>query len=59
MWSTLLEVYPVHVSPSQAPVGAILVAEPQVVREVDYLPIQPPKAPYGLQQEYSRRLWVC
>jgi len=59
MWSSVGEVYPVHVSPSQAPVGAILVAEPQVVRQIDYLPVQPAKAPYELQQEYSRRLWVC
>ena len=59
VWSTPLEVYPVHVSPSQAPVGTVLVAEPQVVRQVDYLPVQSAKAPYGLQQEYSRRLWVC
>ena len=59
MWSSPLEVYPVHVSPSQAPAGTILVAEPQVTRQVDYLPVQPPKAPYELQQEYSRRLWIC
>jgi len=58
MWSSISEVYPVI--PTIAPVGHVLVVEPQVVQEVEYRPIQPPKAPYELTQDvYSRRLWIC
>jgi len=59
MWSTVSEIYPSYLSPSQAPEGSLRVSEPQVIREADYLPVQPPKAPYGPSQEYSRRLWIC
>jgi len=60
MWSSPLELYPVHVIPTQAPSGQVYVAEPQVAyRSKEYLPIQPPTAPYEIQQEYSRRFWIC
>lgn len=60
MWSSPLELYPVHVSPTIAPQGMAQVAEPQT-REVkaDYLVVQPPRGPYETQQRYSQRLWVC
>jgi len=58
MWSTVSEVYPSYLSLSQAPQGSVLVVEPQVVRQVDYLPVAPPVAPYELTT-YSRRLWIC
>jgi len=62
MWSSPIELYPVHVAPVQAPTGQAYVLEPQVeYRLQSYTPIQPPKAPYQLMQDnyYSRRLWVC
>ena len=63
MWSSVGEVYPAYVNPVQAPVGQVLVNEPQVVRQVEYRPVQPPSAPYETNQEqqhyYTRRLWIC
>jgi hypothetical protein len=60
MWSSPLELYPVHIAPVQASSGQAHVMEPQVTYRVkEYLPIQPPTAPYEIQQEYTRRLWVC
>jgi len=61
MWSSPLELYPVHVSPTQAPQGQVFVAEPQVaIKCQDYLSIQPTRGPYELAQDfYKRRLWVC
>jgi len=60
MWSSVGEVYPAYATLLPAPVGQVLVSEPQVVRQIEYRPIQPPQAPYELIQDvYSRRLWVC
>ena len=60
MWSSVSEVYPSYLSISQAPQGSVLIVEPQVIREYDYRPVQPPKGPYELTQDfYSRRLWIC
>jgi len=60
VWSTVSEVYPSHLSLSQAPQGSVLVVEPKVIREVHYRPVQPPAAPYELTTNtYSRRLWIC
>jgi hypothetical protein len=60
MWSTVSEVYPTYLNPSQAPVGSVRVVEPQVVREYDYRLIQPPAAPYELTDKmYAKRLWIC
>jgi len=59
MRSAITEIYPVYLSPSQAPEGSIRITEPQVIREADYLTVQPPEGPYGPLQEYSRRLWIC
>ena len=60
MWSDIGEVYPTYYSPSQAPEGSVRVAEPQVIREYDYRPVQPQKAPYDLTPDYySKRLWIC
>ena len=54
------EVYPTYFSPSQAPVGSVLLVEPQVIRHYDYRPIQPQKPPYELTADYyAKRLWVC
>lgn len=59
MWSSPLELYPVHVSPTLAPQGQALVVEPQVKVKAEYLVVQPSREPYGICQEYSRRIWVC
>ena len=54
------EVYPTYFSPSQAPVGSVLLVESQVIRDYDYSPIQPQKPPYELTADYyAKRLWVC
>lgn len=54
------EVYPTYFSPSQAPVGSVLLVKPQVIRDYDYSPIQPQKPPYELTADYyAKRLWVC
>tara|TARA_B100000780_G_scaffold43098_1_gene26728 strand:+ start:516 stop:704 length:189 start_codon:yes stop_codon:yes gene_type:complete len=62
MWSSSLEIYPVHVANTQAPVGqsySSYVIETQVTLEYDYMIVQPPKAPYSLQPDYATRHWVC
>jgi len=61
MWSSPLELYPVHVSSAQAPQGQGFVVEPQVaIKLQDYLSVQPAKGPYELAQDFHRRrLWVC
>jgi|TARA_R110000796_G_scaffold108837_1_gene219982 hypothetical protein len=59
MWSSSLEIYPVHVANTQAPAGQSYVIEPQVNLEYDYMIVRPPKAPYSLQPEYATRHWVC
>ena len=60
MWSSPLELYPVHVAPDVAPVGQRLIVEPQThIANAEYLVVQPSREPYGVPQEYTRRLWIC
>ena len=62
MWYSSVELYPVHISPAQAPVTGVYTIEALGVeyKLQDYLIVQPAKAPYELTQEiYARRLWVC
>jgi hypothetical protein len=60
MWSSPLELYPVHVSPDLAPLGQGLLIEPAVNRvNAEYLVVQPSREPYGIPQEYTRRVWIC
>jgi hypothetical protein len=36
------------------------VIEPQTEEvSAEYLVVQPPKKPYEIQEDYSRRVWVC
>ena len=59
MWSSPLELYPVHVS-SLAPTTMAYVIEPQTKEiKAEYLVVQPTQKPYEMQQDYSRRVWVC
>ena len=59
MWSSPLELYPVHLSPTQSVEGQTKTIEPQTtIREPEYLTVQPTKQTYSTQQ-YSRRLWIC
>lgn len=58
MWSSPLELYPVHVSSTVAPHGQVYVKEPQVVRPLDYTIVQPPRGPYEVIT-YSKKLWIC
>jgi len=58
MWPSVSEVYPAYANLLPAPVGQVLVSEPQVVRQAEYRPVKPPEAPYELTV-YSKRLWVC
>ena len=64
MWSTVSEIYPVHMSPILAPLGQALVKEPQVSMSHsyahDYIPVQPPRTPYSIIGDgYTRNLWIC
>jgi len=60
MWSSPLELYPVHVSPTLAPEGQRPLIEPSVHRvNAEYLVVQPSREPYGIPQEYTKRLWIC
>jgi hypothetical protein len=66
MWSSPLELYPIHVSPTVAASGMALVQEPKTDIEVpnrdvnlEYLIVQPTNGPYEIHEQYSRRLWVC
>ena len=60
MWSDVATLYPTHVAPDTAPVGQVLVIEPQTKEiKAEYLVVQPSKKPYEVQQDYSRRVWVC
>jgi hypothetical protein len=58
MWSSPLELYPIHVAPTITPVGQVLVTEPQVIREQDYMRVQPPSEPYK-PTAYSTLHWVA
>jgi hypothetical protein len=60
MWSSPLELYPIHVSPDLAPIGQRLLVEPQTYKvNVEYLVVKPFRGPYATPQEYTKRLWVC
>jgi hypothetical protein len=66
MWSSILEMYPVHVSPTTAVQGTALVQEPKTeikpvgkAAAVEYLVQQRTSGPYGMRTQYSQRLWVC
>jgi hypothetical protein len=59
MWSSPLELYPVHVSLLVAPQGMTHVIEPQTKEiKAEYLVVQPTQKPYEMQ-DYARRVWVC
>lgn len=58
MWSSPLQLYPVHVSPTIAVQGMAYVVEPQVIREQDYMRVQPISKPYALPA-YSTLHWVA
>jgi len=59
MWSSPLELYPVHVSSLVAPQGMTHVIEPQTKEiKAEYLVVQPTQKPYEIH-DYSRRVWVC
>ena len=58
MWPSPLELYPVHVSPTVAPQGMAYVVEPQVIREQDYMRVQPISKPYEITA-YSTLHWVA
>jgi len=62
MWATSLELYPVHVSPAQAPASGIYTVKALGVEYQlqDYMVVQPSRKPYEITLElYSRRLWIC
>ena len=60
MNSSPLEMYPVHVSASLAPIAQGLLIEPAVNKvNEEYLVVQPSREPYGVPQEYTRRVWIC
>ena len=58
MWPSPLELYPIHVSPTIAPQGMAHVVEPQVIREQDYMRVQPTSKPYEITA-YSTLHWVA
>jgi hypothetical protein len=58
MLSSPLELYPIHISPTTAPVGMALVVEPKVIRERDYMCVQPASKPYTAMR-YSTLHWVA
>ena len=58
MWSSPLELYPIHVSPDIRHYR--LLVEPQTYKvNAEYLVVQPSRGPYAIPQEYTTRLWVC
>jgi hypothetical protein len=60
MWSSPLELYPIHVSPDVFPAGHRPLIEPQThTVNAEYLVVQPSREPYGIPVEYTRRLWIC
>lgn len=58
MWSDVASVYPSHIAPTIAPMGQVLVIEPQVIREQDYIRVQPANKPYAATT-YSTLHWVA
>jgi len=60
MWSSPLELYPIHVAPTLAPEGQRPLIEPTThTVNAEYLVVQPSREPYGIPQEYTRRVWIC
>ena len=58
MWPSPLQLYPIHVSPTIAPQGMAYVIEPQVIREQDYMRVQPISKPYEITA-YSTLHWIA
>jgi len=58
VWPSPLELYPIHVSPTIAPQGMAHVVEPQVIREQDYMRVQPISKPYEITA-YSTLHWIA
>jgi len=58
MSSSITSLYPSNIAPTIAPVGQVLVTEPQVIRERDYMRVQPPSKPYQ-PTAYSTLHWVA
>ena len=58
MWPSPLQLYPIHVSPTIAPQGMAYVIEPQVIREQDYMRVQPISKPYEITP-YSTLHWIA
>ena len=58
MWSSIAELYPSYIAPATAPVGQVLIIEPQVIRERDYMIVQPISKPYAITA-YSTLHWVA
>lgn len=54
----ITELYPIHVSPMVAVQGMAHVVEPKVVRERDYMCVQPASKPYK-PTAYSTLHWVA
>lgn len=60
MWSSPLELYPIHVAPTLAPEGQRPLIEPTTYTvKAEYLVVQPSREPYGIPVEYTRRIWIC
>jgi len=48
------------VSPDVSPTGHRPLIEPQThTVNAEYLVVQPSREPYGIPQEYTRRVWIC
>jgi len=58
VWPSPLQLYPIHVSPAIAPQGMAYVIEPQVIREQDYMRVQPISKPYEITA-YSTLHWIA
>ena len=57
MWSSPVELYPVHITPLP-PSGMAYVVEPQVTRNKEYMIVQPISKPYEVNA-YSTLHWVA
>ena len=57
MWSSPVELYPVHITPLP-PAGMAYVVEPQVARNKEYMIVQPISKPYEVNA-YSTLHWVA
>ena len=57
MWSSPVELYPVHITPLP-PAGMAYVVEPQVARNKEYMIVQPISKPYAMTA-YSTLHWIA